>query len=138
MKLFKRLTFILLILSLFIAFNARFGKAEIDGYKLLYYCKEAVRNIENKNAPSIDFSAVNFCVGFISGINEMHTAFVKSIACFDPPVFCAPMSIDSEQLVMNVFNFLKAHPEDLHFQSSVLTISALKEAFPCPYHTKEK
>jgi hypothetical protein len=30
-------------------------------------------------------------------------------------------------------HILKAHSDDLHFQGSVLTVAALKDAFPCPY-----
>ena len=137
----KKLLFFLihtLIASTTFASTAYLGKTEIDGNVLLNKCDEAIKYIENRNAPHIDISAVNFCVGFISGVNEMHTAFVKSVTCFDPPVYCAPISVSSEQLVKNVVNFLRAHPEDLHFHGSFLTLSALKKAYPCDYNTTPK
>lgn len=130
--LMKKLTLLLLFTSLFIPSTATSGMAEIDGNMLLDNCKEAVRYMENKNAPSINFSSVNFCMGFISGVNQLHTAFVSSVSCFDPPMFCGPPPANSEDLIKMVVKFLKTNPQDLHFQGSVLTIAALKEAFPCP------
>jgi hypothetical protein len=125
----KKLVFVLMAAFLFIASP---GRADIDGYMLLDNCKETIRFLEeNKNAPSLDFSSVNFCLGFISGVNELHKTFVSSVACFDPPLFCSPEPANLEQLVKIVVSFLQEHPNDLHFQGSVLTISALKEAFPC-------
>jgi len=120
-----------LFIALILAFTVSPGLAEIDGNMLLDNCKEAVSYLENENDPSINLSAVNFCVGFVSGVNEVHNTFVSSVSCFDPPVFCIPPQTKPEQLVKVVFKFLKSHPEDLHYQGSVITISALKEAFPC-------
>ena len=132
----KKLAFSLFVLFLFIA-SATSVKAEIDGNMLLQNCNEAVRFMQNKNVPSPNYSAVNFCVGYISGVNDLHTTFIRSVACFDPPVFCNPQPTEIEQLVKIVVEFLKAHPEDLHFQGSVLTVSALKEAFPCTHKTSQ-
>jgi hypothetical protein len=134
----KKLALSFFVLFLFIASVTSSVKAEIDGSMLLENCNEAVRYMQNKNAPSPNFSAVNFCVGYISGVNDLHTTFVRSVACFDPPLFCNPQPAEIERLVKIVVEFLKAHPEDLHFQGSVLTVSALKEAFPCTYNTSQK
>ncbi len=128
----KKLTFLLLIASLFIASSASPGMVEIDGNMLLENCQEAVRYMDNKNTQSVNLSSVNFCVGYISGVNDLHTTFVGSVACFDPPVFCSPRPANLEQLVKIVANFLNAHPENLHIKGSVLAVAALKDAFPCP------
>ena len=125
------LTFFLLLPSLFIASNASAGIAEIDGNALLDNCKEAVRYWENKNTPAVNFSAVNFCIGYMSGINDLHKTFVKSVASFEPPLFCTPPAIKIEELVKVVVKFLEAHQENLSFQGSELTIPALREAYPC-------
>ena len=125
----KRVTLVLLVVaSLFIASPVLAG---IDGSKLLDDCQEAIRFQENKNAPSINFSSVNICTGYILGISDLHANFVSSVGCFDPPFFCKPPPADLEQLVKIVVKFLKENPQDLHFQGSVLTMAALKEAFPC-------
>ena len=131
----KKLTLLLLMASLFITSSASPGIAEVDGEMLLENCQEAVRSMDDKNAAAVNFSSVNFCVGFISGVNDLHTTFVGSVSCFDPPLFCSPRPADLEQLVKIVSVYLKAHPEDLHFNGSVLTVAALKDAFPCPYST---
>jgi hypothetical protein len=128
----KKLTLLLLIASLFIASSASPGMVEIDGKMLLENCQEAVRYMDNKNTQSVNFSSVNLCVGYISGVNDLHTTFVGSVACFDQPVFCSPRPANLEQLVKIVANFLNAHPENLHFKGSVLAVEALKDAFPCP------
>jgi len=128
----KKPTLLLIIVSLFIACSASSSLAEIDGNMLLENCNEAARYLGNKNNLPVNFSSVNLCVGYISGVNDLHTTFVGSVACFDPPVFCSPRPAHLEQLVKIVVNYLKKHPEDLHFQGSVLTVAALKDAFPCP------
>ena len=125
----KKPTLFLLVASLFIASPVM---ADIDGNKLLDNCQDAITYWESKNSLSVNFSSVNFCIGYISGANDLHKTFVSSVGCFDPPLYCKPSSYTVEQLVRTVVNFLKNHPEDLHFQGSVLTMAALKEALPCP------
>jgi hypothetical protein len=138
MKFLARLTFFLLLPSLFIAFNATSGKAEINGKMLLENCKEAVRSMGNKNDPSINHSSVNFCVGYISGINDLHLEFIESVASFEPPIYCAPPNTQIEEMIKIVVKFLEQHPQDLTYQGAELTASALKIAYPCGYNTPQK
>jgi len=138
MKFFSRLTLFLLLLSLFIAFNATSGKAEIKGKMLLENCKEAVKYIENKNDSSINHSAVNFCIGYISGVNDLHTKFIDSVATFEPPIYCTPANTQIEEMIKIVVKFLEQHPQDLTYQGAELTVSALRDAYPCPNNTPPK
>jgi hypothetical protein len=128
----KKLVLFVLTASLLISCIAPHVRAEVDGTILLDNCTEAIKYIDNKNDPSINFTAVNYCVGYISGINDLHTSFIASVSCFDPPKYCVPQQIKPEQLVQVIVRFLNIHPEDLHFQGSDLIIAALKDAFPCP------
>jgi len=128
----KKLTLPLIIASCFVASSACPARAEIDGTTLLDTCKEAARYMADKNDSSINFSSVNFCAGYISGVKSLHASFVSSVACFDPPAFCLPADTNVEQLVHVVVSFLKNNPEDLHFPGSDLTVAAFKEAFTCP------
>ncbi len=133
----KKVSLLLCIVPLFMAFNVTSGMAEIDGAMLLDNCKEAIKYFENNKDPSINFSAVNYCVGYISGINDLHASFVSSVSCFDPPKYCAPQPADSKQLVEIIVRFLTDHPEDLQFHGSDIILVALKEAFPCPQNTHD-
>ena len=126
----KKVTF-LFIVPVFMAFTITSGMAEIDGNVLLDNCNEALRYFENNN-PAVNISAVNYCVGYISGINDLHTSFVSSVSCFDPPKYCAPQSIEPKKLVDIIVRFLKKHPESLDSHGSDIILFAFKEAFPCP------
>ena len=128
----KKATLILLIVSFFIASFASHARAEVDGAMLLNNCADAVKYMENNKDPSINFASVHFCFGYISSINDIHNNFVSSVACFDPPVFCAPSPADMEQYVKIIVRYLKSHPEYLPDDGSVLALAALQEAFPCP------
>jgi hypothetical protein len=134
----KKLAFIVLTPSLLISCITSHGRTEVDGNMLLNNCLEAIKYIDNKNDPTINISAANYCVGYISGINDLHAYFVSSISCFDPPKYCLPQETNSEQLVKIIVKFFKTHLEDLQFQGSDLVIVALKEAFPCPSNTRHK
>jgi len=134
----KKPTLILLIASLFISCIASQVRAEVNGSKLLDNCLEAIKYIDNRNDPSINSASVNFCVGYISGVNESHSTFVSSVACYDPPVFCNPSHDNLNQLVKITINYLKRHPDYLHYDGSFLILSALKEAFPCSHNTPQK
>jgi hypothetical protein len=138
MKFLSRLTLFLLLPSLLIAFNATSGKAEINGKMLLENCKEAVKYIENKNDSSINHSAVNFCIGYISGVNDLHTKFIDSVACFEPPIYCIPANTQIEEMIKIVVKFLEQHPQDLTYQGAALTVSALRDVYPCNYGTPQK
>jgi hypothetical protein len=134
----KRLTSPLAAGILFTVLTVSPVMAEIDGSVLLDNCNKAVLSMENRDALSVNSSAVNFCLGYITGVNDLHASFVRSISSFEPPLFCAPPATGIEHLVRTVVKFLKAHPEDLSFPGSALTIDALKEAYPCPYSTTQQ
>ena len=135
--LMKKSALILLIASLYISCIPSQVRAEVDGNMLLNNCVEAIKYIDNINDPSINSASENFCAGYISGVNELHATFVSSVACFDPPVFCNPSHDNLNKLVKITVNYLKMHPDDLHYNGSVLILSALKEAFPCSNNTPE-
>lgn len=128
----KKLSFIVPAVVCFISLMGSHVRAEADGSMLLNNCTEAVKYLENKNDPAVSITAVNYCVGYITGINDLHTSFISSVSCFDPPKYCIPQQTMTEQLVKVIVTFLKTHPADLHFQGSDLILAALKEAFPCP------
>ena len=128
----KKATFLLFIVPVFMAFTITSGIAEIDGNVLLSNCNEALKYFDKNNDPSVNISAVNYCVGYISGINDLHTSFVSSVSCFDPPKYCAPESIEPQKLVDIIVRFLKTHPESLDSHGSDIILFAFKEAYPCP------
>ena len=133
-----RLTSPLAAVILFIALTVSPAMAEIDGSALLDTCNEAVKYMENRDGASVDPSAVNFCLGYIAGVRDLHASFVRSVSSFEPPLFCVPPATDIEKLVRTVVKFLKAYPEDLAFLGSILTVAALREAYPCNYSISQQ
>ncbi len=85
------IAFMLVAACLFVISTASPGWAEINGKVLLDNCKEAVRYMDDKNASSINFSLLKFCVGYISGVNDLRKTCVDSVSNFEPLLFCAHM-----------------------------------------------
>ena len=101
-----------------------------SGEELLTQCKavEAFREGMNNNA-AIALRA-GLCLGVIKGVKDM--LIVMNLQ--QPPVVpvCFPESgISTNQAYEIVYSYLKTHPEELHKSNTLLTLLALKEAFPC-------
>ena len=74
------------------------------------------------NLPSADAARAGRCLGEVNGVcNTM----------FHYQMICPPARMSAGQAVLIVVRYLRAHPEDLHMNSSLLIMMALSEAFPC-------
>ena len=101
-----------------------------SGEELLLQCKavEAFRAGKNQNA-AIALRA-GLCLGVVKGVKDM--LIVMNLQ--QPPVVpvCFPESgVSTDQAYQIVYSYLKSHPEELHKSNTLLTLLALKEAFPC-------
>lgn len=95
------------------------------GSELLQYCREAEKRIENRD-PNFDPLSFGYCVGLIEGIKNTLTVtshFAKTN--------CLPATITNEQAIRIVLKHLRANPESLHHDGSVLVIEAFGNTFTC-------
>ena len=67
---------------------------------------------------------------YVAGVNDAYVNGLRSSP--DERVFCSPGSATVNQVSVAVYKFLRKNPEMSFESGSVLVISALAEAFPCP------
>ncbi|MBP1749190.1 MAG: hypothetical protein H6Q52_1729 [Deltaproteobacteria bacterium] len=74
------------------------------------------------NSPGADAARAGRCLGEVNGVSN---------TMFHYKTICPPNGVSAGQTVVIVLRYLRAHPEDLHMNSSLLIMGALSEAFPC-------
>ena len=110
--------FLILSVFLFIA-TLSANVMAMSGLELLKYCK------------SDDTAGRTFCKGYIVGILEAGL-FVSLKHDYEAVPFCTPLDgMKPPQAQMIVVKYLEDHPEKLHFESVILAVDALSDAFPC-------
>lgn len=90
--------------------------SDLQGNELLRLCSSELT------------SELGFCIGYIEGIRD--GVVFEAIGGKAKPIFLIPDKVTSEQLKDVVVKSLKDHPETRHKPAGMLTIFALREAFP--------
>jgi hypothetical protein len=75
--------------------------------------------------PAPDAWIDGFCRGYVSGLSEPGPLLVAAPNC-------PPKGVTYGQDYLIVVKYIHNHPEEMHKQTSVLVLEALREAFPCP------
>ena len=74
-----------------------------------------------------------YCIGFVSGVLDMHAAWFGVSGSNLPRLWCFPgQKILLIQAMRIVLNYLETHPERLHIGQMQLVLEAIRDAFPCP------
>ncbi len=89
-----------------------------DGHSLKRQCGVAIAAMQGEQ--EADQKAITLCVGRLSGIMSLQT------------FYCVPEDTLLDDLMMNLYNWLDAHPSRLDENASVLIIEAFSETYPCP------
>jgi hypothetical protein len=99
------------------------------GNELLSACKTMIRLIDNgyKSDSANDAYDAGVCLGFTSGVRS--TIFMVELP--ESIRSCTPTKATMSQLARVVVKFLEEHPAQLDGEQTLLTMLALKEAFPC-------
>ncbi|HYY70175.1 MAG TPA: Rap1a/Tai family immunity protein [Terriglobales bacterium] len=129
---------VLIVAALFAAVLPAFGEitaGKITGNDVLDRCQTAVRFADNDGAPVGEHLDAGWCFCWVTGtleLTKLHndwTTFIKQ----KPTLlqFCLSHSIPVIQAVRVVVKYLKEHPEQLHEDGMGLTMTALKNSFPC-------
>lgn len=109
--------------------------AEDDGNKLLERCRD-VQVVLDGGRVGLDGKPTDagFCMGYIGGVKDglWSAQIMAEKQGASGTGVCLPrLSIEHGQAVRVVLKWLKDHPNRLHENSVVLTLSAFQEAFPC-------
>ena len=103
------------------------GASRDDGSELLKNCGEAVRLIDNSQA-TVDALSIGYCQGMVRGVADL-LVLGKNLS--DTYGACIPNGATTDQLIQIVHKYLTDNPTQLHEANSTLSLTALKEAYPC-------
>jgi hypothetical protein len=105
-----------------------------DGNEVLAQCTDLLELVDNPssaNSTPVKGYNAGYCTGFVHGITKTSTLYEVS-GRLTSPVVCLPKSgVQNGQAARVLVKYLKEHPEDLHLDSGVLAVLALRDAFPC-------
>jgi hypothetical protein len=129
-----------------------------DGNKLLEFCGAMVDSADNPSSASSmssdhfveRMSQFSWCAGYLEGIHDIllqnevtiglmgmmnmtltGTDKQKDWAVDSLHGACIPDQVPILQLARVLVKWLREHPERLHESKRILTVAALKDAFPC-------
>jgi Rap1a immunity proteins len=90
--------------------------SDLTGNDLLRFCS------------SHEAFETNMCTGYIEGVRD--GLMFATVSLKSKPFFSVPNKVSSDQLRDVVVKYLRDNPETRHKPAGMLTIFALKEAFP--------
>ena len=93
-----------------------------DGNRLYEWCATP------EGDPRYSWSSIN-CNGYVTGVID--SLEVAEKAGSGPITVCVPSGATVQQVRDVVLKYLTNHPEQRHTAAAILTILALREAFPC-------
>jgi hypothetical protein len=99
-----------------------------DVYGRIQQCKEFKSGSRAKD----DYDSCLFLLGYATGVQHASTilnSYFDSLG--EPMMFCWPDGTTTGQWLDITYNYLVAHPEELHEASVRIFFSAAKQAWPC-------
>jgi len=102
-----------------------------DGGTLLKLCRAEERIETTKNTDELADALQ--CQAYIEGVFTGYSMVSNGLGLKEKGVenVCVPDEVKLGQMILVVQKYLKDHPEKLHQGAAKLTMTALKEAFPC-------
>ena len=101
-----------------------FFPQQLTAKKLLLACNSS-------SLTDIGRKKQNYCLGFVSGVEEGLRAFRKEDGNSSSSSFCIPSKTKSKQLVDAFDRYAVANQSDLDKPAALVIVEALKKAFPC-------
>jgi hypothetical protein len=115
-------------ISIFVATILFSNFAWADGNDLLKQC--SLVRIEIKDLKVEDYSNIGKCLGLMQGVTNTNSYY--QFIAKQNTLFCTPeYGLKNGQAARVVVKYLEEHPEKLHLDDVLLTMLALREAFPC-------
>jgi len=129
MKAFLSLVIVLMMIGLP-------GIVWADGNELLSNCSAAERVADGEHVSDKIAYDATACMAYLSGVRDLNSLYraaaIEDKTVLPDLVFCSPDDgVKTGQLARIVVKYLKGHPETLHRSEILLTMLALKDAFPC-------
>ena len=102
-----------------------------DGNTLMSLCQNADRTAQTQE-PSEPASVLQ-CQAYIEGVFTGYSMVSKALNLKQVGIenVCVPDEVTLGQITKVVVKYLKDHPEKLHLGAGQLTMTAIKDAFPC-------
>lgn len=101
-----------------------------DGNELLRKCNATIQAADTSTKLAgkshID---IGWCLGYFDGVRS--SAHIYQTIFKENQVYCIPESVENGQIIRVVIKYLNENPKDLHQHESLLTMAAIREAFPC-------
>ena len=94
-----------------------------DGKDLIKWCQD----VSSDNADTQSSFGSGYCVGTMSTVNTLANYINNGLSS----EMCPPPEITNEQMARIVVKYLQQTPELLNLDAAVLTVSALRNAYPC-------
>jgi hypothetical protein len=101
------------------------GQALADGHNLLVACKM----LRQKTATDYNALQSGLCIGLIQGVRQTLMAYADVLP--KEHRVCVPRSVNNEQSVGIVVDYLESHPNQLYLPETALAIQAHREAYVC-------
>jgi hypothetical protein len=115
---------------IFLGSSANAQVAFDTGNDLLRYCQSADAALAGRDATSADTQEAlgeGFCMGIIGGVRFIVTSSVWTRSTD----FCIPKNVSNSQALSVVVNYMRDHPDALHYTFSFVVLSALVDAWEC-------
>ena len=125
---------IAMLAAIFLLSLPGIAQQSLTGNQLLTKCEHAERALSAPGgAPSgANLSDAYQCVAFIAGAFEGASySWILAGQVQGARAFCIPGAIPDIQLIRVTLSWLRSNPQHLHDPAGVLTIVALRDAFPC-------
>ncbi|MEH6811293.1 MAG: Rap1a/Tai family immunity protein [Motiliproteus sp.] len=104
-------------------------EAMADGNYLLQRCKHAVKPAANLSM-STQRAAISYCFGLLQGVREVNRLYEGKNA--SEAYFClGSQRLSHSETAKLVVDYLQQNPQRLHQNESILTVQALRQAYPC-------
>ena len=120
----------IVLCAIFLGSSANAQVAFNTGNDLLRYCQSADAALAGRGVTSADTQEAlgeGFCMGIIGGIR-----FVVTSSIMDPKYkLCIPTNVSNSQALSVVVNYMRDHPDALHYTFSFVVLSALVDAWEC-------
>jgi hypothetical protein len=114
------------LIFLLVGASAKAEELSGDGNELLRDCEESLHG-----KLVADAIRAGTCLGYLSGIVDMHVVYAQS-GIPNLPISCIPPGgVSLRQVQRVVVKYLQEHPEELHYKRFTLVNIALLHAFPC-------
>lgn len=95
----------------------------LDGNRMMSFCVDIDREITEQGA---------WCLLHTSGV---YSGYMLGASNFQGR-HCIPAPLPSIQVARILVKYMRSHPEQLHWDASVLTVLALHSSYQCPEHQR--